>query len=182
MTERGFRFLDVDENHLELWLKQGRVQLVVIDSRPELEAGELRRFAAVLFAEYVGRDLADRLAAARCQLADARDAAGDPRAALDGALRAIDELTAAMTVPASAQLIAPEPEPPAEPVDALPPPGVPQAAPEAAGIPLTLPLRSCRPYPSLKPPSTPARKAGPRGPGRPPGGNRAGERRAPGWH
>ena len=66
--ERQLTFIDVDENRLELWLKPDRVQLVVVDSRPELEAAELRRFASVLFAEYVARDLADRLAAARSRL------------------------------------------------------------------------------------------------------------------
>jgi hypothetical protein len=75
------------------------VQLVVVDSRPELEAAELRRFASVLFAEYVARDLSDRLAAARSRLQEARDRAGggDPAsgelvAALDGVLSAIDDL------------------------------------------------------------------------------------------
>jgi hypothetical protein len=116
--ERQLTFIDVDENRLELWLKPDRVQLVVIDSRPELEAGELRRFASVLFAEYVARDLADHLAAARGRLQEARDRAGggepgagassghaaDPApgalvAALDGALRAIDELAVAVAIP-----------------------------------------------------------------------------------
>jgi hypothetical protein len=118
---RQLTFIDVDENRLELWLKPDRVQLVVIDSRPELEAGELRRFASVLFAEYVARDLADRLAAVRGRLQEARDRAGggDPAAgasqvgsggpadpapgelvaALDGALRAVDALAAAVAIP-----------------------------------------------------------------------------------
>ena len=97
--ERQLTFIDVDENRLELWLKPDRVQLVVVDSRPELEAAELRRFASVLFAEYVARDLADRLAAARSRLQEARDRAGggDPAsgelvAALNGVLSAIDDL------------------------------------------------------------------------------------------
>jgi hypothetical protein len=97
--ERQLTFIDVDENRLELWLKPDRVQLVLVDSRPELEAAELRRFASVLFAEYVARDLADRLAAARHQLQEARDrvSGGDPAsgelvAALDGALSGIDDL------------------------------------------------------------------------------------------
>jgi len=63
MMERGLRFIDVDENRLELWLEPDRAQLVVVDSRPELEGSELRRFASVLFAEYVARDLGDRLGA-----------------------------------------------------------------------------------------------------------------------
>jgi hypothetical protein len=115
---RQLTFIDVDENRLELWLKPDRIQLVVIDSRPELEAGELRRFASVLFAEYVARDLADRLAAARGRLQEARDRAvgggpavgapsgpaadpapGDLVAALDRALRAIDELAVAVAIP-----------------------------------------------------------------------------------
>lgn len=116
--ERQLTFIDVDENRLELWLKPDRVQLVVIDSRPELEAGELRRFASVLFAEYVARDLEDRLAAVRGRLQEVRDRAGggDPAvgassgpaagpvpgelvAAIDGALRAIDDLAAAVAIP-----------------------------------------------------------------------------------
>jgi hypothetical protein len=99
--ERQLTFIDVDENRLELWLKQDRVQLVVVDSRPELEAGELRRFASVVFAEYVGRDLAARLEAARIRLREARDRAGGDEllATLDAALRAIDEVTAAVAVP-----------------------------------------------------------------------------------
>jgi hypothetical protein len=98
---RQLTFIDVDENRLELWLKPDRVQLVVIDSRPELEAGELRRFASVVFAEYVARDLADRLEAARGRLQEARDRApgGELIAALDGALRAISDLAAAVAIP-----------------------------------------------------------------------------------
>ncbi len=99
--ERQLTFIDVDENRLELWLKPDRVQLVVIDSRPELEAGELRRFASVVFAEYVAPGLADRLEAARGRLQEARDRApGDELiAALDGALRAIDDLAVAVAIP-----------------------------------------------------------------------------------
>lgn len=99
--ERLLTFIDVDENRLELRLKQDRVQLVVIDSRPELEAGELRRFASVLFAEYVGQDLAARLEAARIRLREVRDRAGSDEliATLDGALRAIDDVAAAVAVP-----------------------------------------------------------------------------------
>jgi hypothetical protein len=70
---RLLTFIDVDENRLELWLKPDRVQLVVIDSRPELEAGELRRFASVVFAEYVAPGLADRLEAARGRLEETED-------------------------------------------------------------------------------------------------------------
>ncbi len=98
---RQLTFIDVDENRLELWLKPDRVQLVVIDSRPELEAGELRRFASVLFAEYVARGLADRLEAARDRLQEARDrASGDELlSALDRALGAIEGLAAAVAIP-----------------------------------------------------------------------------------
>jgi hypothetical protein len=109
---RRHTFIDVDENRLELWLKQDRVQLVVIDSRPELEAAELRRFASVMFAEYVGHDLAARLAVARARLCEARDRAADRAlgdeltATLDGALRAIEDVVAAVAVPAAL----PEPE------------------------------------------------------------------------
>src|SRR4051812_3133763 len=73
--ERQLTFIDVDENRLELWLKPDRVQLVVIDSRPELEAGELRRVAAGGFAEDVAPDLAAPLAGA-----GARPAGGRARA------------------------------------------------------------------------------------------------------
>ena len=109
---RRHTFIDVDENRLELWLKQDRVQLVVIDSRPELEAAELRRFASVVFAEYVGHDLAARLAVARARLCEVRDRAADRAlgdeltATLDGALRAIEDVVAAVAVPAAL----PEPE------------------------------------------------------------------------
>jgi hypothetical protein len=96
---RQLIFIDVDENRLELWLKPDRVQLVVVDGRPELEAAELRRFASVLFAEYVARDFAGRLAAVRGRLQDARGRAGgeDPAtgelvAVLDDALSAIDDM------------------------------------------------------------------------------------------
>jgi hypothetical protein len=101
MTERGLTFIDVDENRLELWLKDDRVQLVVIDSRPELEAGELRRFASILFAEYVERDLSARLDTARLRLQGARDraAGGDPAGGAVDALHAIDDLATALTLP-----------------------------------------------------------------------------------
>jgi hypothetical protein len=184
---RQLTFIDVDENRLELWLKPDRVQLVVIDSRPELEAGELRRFASVVFAEYVARDLADRLAAARSRLQEARDRArgGDPAvgapggdagsggpaaagelvAALDGALRAIDDLAAAVAipeplpVPVEVDPEAPEGEPvlvgwgPAEPIE-------PALQPE----PIVLqPSAGDRPYPSLQATLRAARKRSRRG-------------------
>jgi hypothetical protein len=142
--ERQLTFIDVDENRLELWLKQDRVQLVVIDSRPELEAGELRRFASVRFAEYVGRDLAARLEAARTQLREARSrgASRELIAALDGALRAIDDVAAAVAVPGPL----PEPTPGLE-ADAG------DAAddddPDPAPPPIALPGLSDPPYPLL---------------------------------
>ncbi|HMG57185.1 MAG TPA: hypothetical protein VK601_26980 [Kofleriaceae bacterium] len=101
---RQLTFIDCDENRLELWLKPDRVQLVVIDSRPELEAGELRRFASVMFAAYVAPELARRLDAAQLRLREARAQAaalgGELAAALDAALAALGELAAAVAIPA----------------------------------------------------------------------------------
>jgi hypothetical protein len=102
MTERQLTFIDVDENSLVLWLKEDRVQLRVVDSRPELEADELRAFASILFATYVGPPLAARLEAARAQLdgVRARLASGDAgeRAAevadIEHSLRAIEDVAA----------------------------------------------------------------------------------------
>src|SRR5262245_24591545 len=100
MTERQLTFIDTDENSLVLWLKEDRVQLRVVDSRPELEAGELRAFASVLFAEYVGGPLVRRLEAARDQLAGLRDrlasSGADELAAYESSLRAIGEVAAAI--------------------------------------------------------------------------------------
>jgi len=100
MTERQLTFIDVDENSLVLWLKEDRVQLRVVDSRPELEAGELRAFASVLFAAYVGGPLAARLEAACAQLAAVSDqlaasGAEAQAAAMTGPLGAIREVAAA---------------------------------------------------------------------------------------
>ena len=125
MTERQLTFIDVDENRFELRLKPDRIKLTVIDSRPELEAGELRRFASVIFTEYVGRDLVARLAAAREALHAAHDRfAGG---AIDDALRAIDSAVAAATAPASISSgmeleaeVEPEPEPEPEPTTLAP--------------------------------------------------------------
>jgi hypothetical protein len=112
--ERMHTFIDVDENRLELWLKPDRIQLVVIDSRPELEAGELRRFASAVFTEYVASGLAAQLSAARLGLREARDLApgrGDAlAAALDGALRALDDAAAAIAVPVPAAIEVPDQE------------------------------------------------------------------------
>jgi len=160
MTERGLTFIDVDENRLELWLKHDRVQLVVIDSRPELEAGELRRFASTLFTEYVGRDLAARLGAARLALQASREHAGDELAAtLDGALHAIDDVAAAMPVPDPDGDPAP---PPASEVEVEVAP-----APEASAPWPVRELTGRQPYRPLKQAAR---------------GKRACERGLPGWH
>jgi hypothetical protein len=99
---RRHTFIDVDENRLELWLKRDRVQLVVIDSRPELAAAELRRFARVVFAEYVAGEVAARLETARSRLREARGRArGELAAAVDGALQAIEDVAAAVAAPAA---------------------------------------------------------------------------------
>src|SRR5262245_52370683 len=146
--ERMHTFIDVDENRLELWLRPDRIQLVVVDSRPELEAGELRRFASAVFTEYVARDLAAQLDAARLRLREARDlapGAGALGAALDGALRALDGAAAVVAVPAPEPIVVPDPEPELEvelaPADAAPAPAAPVR--ELTGL---------RPYPPLKPP------------------------------
>jgi len=182
---RQLTFIDVDENRLELWLKPDRVQLVVIDSRPELEAGELRRFASVLFAEYVARDLADRLATARGRLQEARDRAGggDPAvrapsgaaigreaeapgdliAALDGALGAIDALAAAVAIPEPLPVPV-EVEP--EALDGGPAPVELCAPAEPAGRPEPVTLQQGagnRPYPSLQATLRASRKRSRRG-------------------
>jgi len=101
MTERQLTFIDVDENSLVLWLKEDRVQLRVVDSRPELEAEELRAFASVLFATYVAAPLVARLEAACAELGTVREqlasAGGASQVAvLDGSLRAIGEVAAAI--------------------------------------------------------------------------------------
>jgi hypothetical protein len=188
--ERQLTFIDVDENRLELWLKPDRVQLVVIDSRPELEAGELRRFASVLFAEYVARDLADRLAAARSRLQVARDrarggdpgagapsgdgnlgapapdpAAGELVAALDGALRAIDDLAAAVVIPEPLPVPV-EIDPDASEGEPAPMGWGPAGPAEPAARPEPIVLQFSagnRPYPSLQATLRAARKRSRRG-------------------
>ena len=122
MKERQLTFIDMDENSLVVSLKPDRVQLSVVDSRPELEAGELRAFATALFTEYVGPPLATRLEAARARLLALRDpqvVTGAATAeAIDGALRALDEVAQAISSTRAAS--APEPEP--APALAPPPP------------------------------------------------------------
>jgi len=103
MTERRLTFIDVDENPLIVCLKEDRVQLLVVDSRPELEAGELRAFTAALFAAYGGAPLAGQLAAARDSIARVRDElalAGGAESllgALDGSLCAIADVARRIT-------------------------------------------------------------------------------------
>lgn len=118
MEDRQLTFIDTDENSLVLWLKEDRVQLRVVDSRPELEADELRAFASVLFAAYVGGPLAARIEAACAQLAGVRDqlaasGASEQAAAMAGSLRAISEVAAAIAGVRKA--VEPAPEPPQAP-------------------------------------------------------------------
>lgn len=115
MTDRRITFIDVDENPLVVWLKQDRVQLFVVDSEPELEAAELRGFALVLFATYVGGALTARLASAREKIGGVRDrlaataGADELLAALDGSLSAIEDVAQVMTAVETA--LAPDPAP-----------------------------------------------------------------------
>jgi len=133
MTERRLTFIDCDENPLVVWLKEDRVRLAVIDSRPELAAGELRRFASALFATYVGARLAARLEAARTKLSGVRDQLavttgdGELCAALDDSLAAVEDAMRAMTAstasspdPAESPESS-EPPDPAEPPEPDPP-------------------------------------------------------------
>lgn len=155
--ECSLTFIDVDDNRLELWLAPDRIRLAGADSRPELDAGELRRFAAVVFGRYVAPDLAARLSRAHSRLCEARDRAGGDElaVALDGALRAIEDLAEAVAVPepAPAPAATPELEADAEPAigPAMPPalePATPPAMPPA--MPIVLPsLTGRQPYPLL---------------------------------
>lgn len=105
MTERRLTFIDVDENPFVVWLKDDRIQLSVIDSRPELEAGELRAFAAALFAAYGGAPLVARLDATREKLADVRDklalagSSDEVLAALDRSLCALTDVKRGLSAP-----------------------------------------------------------------------------------
>lgn len=152
--ERLLTFTDVDENRLELRLKPDRIQLVVIDSRPELEAGELRRFASAVFTEYVGRELAALLRTAQARLRDAGGRRGAARAA------AIADALAAVTA-AAAAIAVPVPEPvmveldadgdldalTAARIDAAPAP----IGPRPGGEPPPRVFTGLTPYPPLKP-------------------------------
>jgi hypothetical protein len=149
---RQLTFIDVDENRLELWLKPDRIQLVVIDSRPELEADELRRFASVVFAEYVARDLADRLAAVRRRLLEVCDRASGAELgeALAGALGAIDDLAQAVAIPEPLPVpVEVDPEADDEPAP-LPhgAPGAPAEPPRPEPIVLSFPAEPRR-YPTV---------------------------------
>ncbi|HEX2688988.1 MAG TPA: hypothetical protein VHN14_20335 [Kofleriaceae bacterium] len=160
MTERRLTFIDVDENPLVVWLKEDRIQLSVIDSRPELEAGELRGFVVALFATYVGAQLATRLDSARKKISSVRDkltaTAGVDEliAALDGSLNAIEDVKHVIT--AAGTVVAREPEPAAraEPVAPVAPSGpapysAPAAPPEA---PARWGLTAARRFGKSKPP------------------------------
>src|SRR5215470_7377043 len=151
--ERMHTFIDVDENRLELWLRPDRIQLVVVDSRPELEAGELRRFASAVFTEYVARGLAAQLDAARLRLREARGLAPDDAAlaaALDGALRALDGAAAVVAVPAPEPIVVPDVEPELEAAQVDDAAGAPAPEPVAPAGPVRE-LTGLRPYLPLKP-------------------------------
>ena len=144
--ERMHCFIDVDDNRLELWLRPDRIQLVVVDSRPELEAGELRKFASAVFTEYVARGLAAQLDAARLRLREARELAPAAGGAIDAALRAIDEAAAAIAVPAPEPIVVPDPEREVEAAVVAVGPGPAPVAPvrEFTGLVPYLPLKPSR--------------------------------------
>jgi hypothetical protein len=98
MKERQLTFTDLDENPLSVRLKRDRIELSVYDSHPELAADELRGFVAALFAEYLAAPLVARVEAARDRLHAARPARrGREDAAIEDALRALDDVVAAIT-------------------------------------------------------------------------------------
>jgi hypothetical protein len=115
MTERQITFIDVDENPLVVRLKHDRVQFFVVDSEPELEAGELREFVTALFAAYAAGPLARRLESAHAKIDHVREhlattGGGDELiAALDGSILAIDDVRDAIM--AARVAIAPGGEP-----------------------------------------------------------------------
>jgi hypothetical protein len=154
--ERMHCFIDVDENRLELWLRPDRIQLVVVDSRPELEAGELRKFASAVFTEYVARDLAAQLDAARLRLREARELAvaaitaitPGAAGAFDAALRAIDEAAAAIAVPAPEPIAVPDPESEIEAAAVAAGPG---PTPAPGSVAPVREFTGLRPYLPLKP-------------------------------
>lgn len=155
MTERRLTFIDVDENPLVVWLKEDRIQLFVVDSRPELEAGELRGFVVALFATYVGAQLATRLDSARKKIGGVRDklaataGADELIAALDGSLNAIEDVKQVIT--AAGTVITPDPEPA--------PPSQPATAPAPAAPPEPELISDFTTYGRFRKPK-PSRKAG----------------------
>jgi hypothetical protein len=116
MKERLITFIDTDENTLLVRLKHERVQLAVVDSRPELEGSELRGFATALFKTYVAAPLIDRLDDARAKLDELRgklaalDGGAALLAALDDSVRSVDEVQRAMSAPIVEAK--PDPKPP----------------------------------------------------------------------
>jgi hypothetical protein len=116
MKERLITFIDTDENTLLVRLKHERVQLAVVDSRPELEGNELRGFATALFKTYVAAPLIDRLDDAHGKLAALRgklaalEGGAALLAALDDSVRSIDEVKRAMSAPIVEAK--PDPKPP----------------------------------------------------------------------
>lgn len=116
MSERQLTLIDVDENPFVVRFKEDRIQLAVIDCRPELEASELRALAAVLFAVYCGAPLIGRLDAARTRLGDLRDrlaSAGSSDqvlGALDGAVCALADVRHDIVAPCAAMDSPSEPE------------------------------------------------------------------------
>lgn len=98
MKDRQLTFTDRDENPLTVRLKQDRIELSVVDSHPELEAGELRGFIAALYAEYLGPALVQRITAARARLEAARGKRGRAAEdALERAVSALDDVLEVMT-------------------------------------------------------------------------------------
>jgi hypothetical protein len=119
MSERQLTLIDVDENPFVVRLKEDRIQLAVIDCRPELEASELRALASVLFAVYCGAPLVGRLDAARARLVDLRDrlasAGGSDQVlgALDGAVCTLANVRHDIVAPCAAMDSPSEPANPA---------------------------------------------------------------------
>lgn len=122
MAARKITFTDTDENRLIVALTKNRMQLFVVDSEPSLEGDELRRFATTVFATCAGGPLAQRLRAARAEIATVCDqlaatgAAGELIAALERSLRGITSAADAITgATAAAPTAAAEPPPPPDP-------------------------------------------------------------------
>jgi hypothetical protein len=109
MKERLIAFTDVDENTLVVRLRDERIQLSVVDSRPELEGGELRGFATALFNTYAAAPLVDQLGDARGKLVALRGKLAKLAAApaegsalvavLEDALRSVDAVRRVLSAP-----------------------------------------------------------------------------------